>query len=52
MLLKLAYCSLVFWYWFTASVPDLWKPFAVIDVVTLGLFAWSYAILGRSPAPI
>lgn len=43
MLLKAAYCGLAFWYWFTSGIPGMWKPFAVIDLLTFGLFAWSYA---------
>jgi hypothetical protein len=49
ILLKLSYCGLAFWYWFTTDIPGLWKPFAVIDLVTAGLFAWSYAVLGPRP---
>jgi hypothetical protein len=45
-LLKLSYCGMVFWYWFTAGIPDLWKPFAVIDLVMAALFLWSYQVLG------
>ena len=45
-LLKLSYCGMVFWYWFTVGVPDLWKPFAVIDLVMGALFLWSYRVLG------
>jgi hypothetical protein len=48
ILLKIAYCSLAFWYWFTAGIPGLWKPFAVIDAVMGAIFAWSYAELGKS----
>jgi hypothetical protein len=45
-LLKLSYCGMVFWHWFTAGIPDLWKPFAVIDLVMGALFLWSYRVLG------
>jgi hypothetical protein len=45
-LLKLSYCGLAFWYWFTAGIPGLWKPFAVIDLVMAVLFVWSYWALG------
>jgi len=27
------------------GIPGMWKPFAVIDVVFLVLFAWAYARL-------
>jgi hypothetical protein len=42
ILLKVAYCSIAFWYWFSGGIPTLWKPFAVIDLVMAGLFLWSY----------
>jgi hypothetical protein len=44
--LKVAYCTVCFWYWFTADIPIIWKPFAVIDVAMGVLFAWSYVALG------
>jgi ammonia channel protein AmtB len=48
ILLKLAYCGIAFWYWLSDGIPGLWKPFAVIDLVTAGLFVWSYRALGAS----
>jgi hypothetical protein len=50
ILLKLSYCGLAFYYWFTAGIPTLWKPFAVIDLVTAALFGWAYVALGK-PGP-
>lgn len=47
ILLKLSYCGLVFWYWLGTDIPGLWKPFAVVDLVTAGLFAWAYRALDR-----
>jgi hypothetical protein len=50
MLLKVSYCSVVFFHWFTAGIPGMWKPFAVIDLVFLLLFAWAYVfLLGSAP---
>jgi hypothetical protein len=46
ILLKLSYFGIAFWYWFTAGIPGLWKPFAVIDLVMAGLFVWCYQALG------
>ncbi len=43
--LKVAYCTVCFWYWFTTDIPIIWKPFAVIDVAMGVLFAWSYVAL-------
>ncbi len=47
VLLKASYCGVVFSYWFSSGVPNLWKPFAVIDLVFLILFVLSYLALGR-----
>lgn len=49
MLLKVSYCGVVFYHWATAGIPDMWKPFAVFDLVFLVLFAWAFARL-RSTA--
>ncbi len=46
MLLKVSYCGVVFYHWAATGLPDMWKPFAVVDVVFLVLFAWAYAALG------
>lgn len=45
ILLKVSYCSVVFYYWFSASIPDMWKPFAIIDFFCGILFLWSYIFL-------
>ena len=45
--LKVAYCSLVFYYWFSKGVPGMWKPFAVIDLVFLVLFVLAFVRLGE-----
>ena len=41
ILLKAAYCSIAFWYWFMDGIPNMWKPFALIDLVMMVLFLWS-----------
>ena len=43
--LKVAYCSVVFWHWFSEGIPDMWKPFAVFDVIFGLLFMWAYVSL-------
>jgi hypothetical protein len=48
--LKLAYCSLAFWYWAQTDIPWIWKPFAIADLVMLVLFVWSYQWLGKTAA--
>jgi hypothetical protein len=45
MLLKVSYCGVIFFHWFTAGLPDMWKPFAIIDAIFLVLFVWAYARL-------
>ena len=47
--LKIAYCLVVFGYWATGGIPDMWKPFAIIDIIMAALFAWAYFAL-RQPA--
>ena len=48
MLLKVAYCSVVFYHWFTAGIPNLWKPFAIFDLGFLALFVWAYVSFQKS----
>ena len=50
ILLKVAYCSIAFWYWLSGGIPNLWKPFAVIDLVMGGLFVWTHRALGALSA--
>ena len=33
ILLKVAYCSVFFFHWFTTGLPNIWKPFAVCDLL-------------------
>lgn len=51
VLLKVAYCSVAFGYWFSRDIPWIWKPFAVIDLVMLALFAWAWKSLSSRPSP-
>jgi hypothetical protein len=45
MLLKVSYCGVICFHWFTGGIPDMWKPFAIMDAVFLALFIWAYARL-------
>ena len=47
ILLKVAYCSVVFYYWFTSGIPIIWKPFAICDLVFIALFILSWRSLCR-----
>lgn len=45
--LKFSYSIVVFMYWFTSGLPDMWKPFAVIDIILGILFIIFYYNLKR-----
>jgi hypothetical protein len=47
ILLKVTYCAVVFFHWFNAGLPNMWKPFAFIDLVFLVFFVWAYLALGK-----
>lgn len=47
--LKVAYCSIVFYYWFAAEIPYVWKPFAIIDLCFIILFAIAFIVLKKRP---
>lgn len=47
MLLKVSYCSVVFYHWSTGGISGIWKPFAFVDLAFLLLFAWAYVELGK-----
>jgi len=42
ILLKISYCGVVSYYWFTTGLPGMWKPFCVADFIFLFLFAWAW----------
>jgi len=42
ILLKVSYCGLVFGYWFTQGLPNMWKPFAIADLAFAVLFFWAW----------
>ncbi|MDJ0702374.1 MAG: hypothetical protein QNJ46_03760 [Leptolyngbyaceae cyanobacterium MO_188.B28] len=43
ILLKVAYSGIVFWYWLFSEIPDMWKPFAIIDLLFIVAFGWCYS---------
>ena len=45
ILLKVSYCTVVFWHWFTGEISDMWKPFAIFDLCFGALFLWAYIAL-------
>ena len=52
ILLKVSYCAVVFYHWFTAGIPYIWKPFAIADLAFLVVFIWAYAELGKQRSPV
>ena len=51
ILLKVSYCTVVFYHWFGAGIPYIWKPFAVCDLVFIALFVAAYVALSKD-APV
>jgi hypothetical protein len=47
ILLKLSYCGVAGYHWLSGGIPNLWKPFAVIDLIFLILFVMAYRALGQ-----
>ncbi|MDA3884770.1 MAG: hypothetical protein PF638_04170 [Candidatus Delongbacteria bacterium] len=47
ILLKVSFCSAVFYHWFEKGVPFFWKPFAFIDLGFMLLFFWAFSALKR-----
>ncbi len=45
--LKVAYCGIVFYYWFTDEIPYVWKPFAVMDFGWIILFVIALVALRK-----
>lgn len=48
--LKCAYFLVVLGHWFTAGIPGMWKPFAVLDILWALLFLMAYTCLGKEAA--
>ena len=46
VMLKAAYCGVVFYYWVTTDLPAMWKPFAVADLLFAALFVAAYRVVG------
>lgn len=49
ILLKASYCGVVFGYWLLKGVPNMWKPFAVADLIFGVLFYIAYRRLAMTP---
>jgi hypothetical protein len=42
ILLKIAYCGISSYYWFTTDIPIIWKPFVFADLAMGVLFVVAY----------
>ncbi|MFV1968793.1 MAG: hypothetical protein ACC628_25530 [Pirellulaceae bacterium] len=49
VLLKVSYCSVVFYHWTTAGIPGMWKPFAFCDLLFIALFVAAFFRLFQEP---
>jgi hypothetical protein len=45
ILLKVSYCGAVLFYWLTEGLPDMWKPFCIIDLAFMAVFIWAWSAL-------
>jgi hypothetical protein len=43
ILLKISYCGVVFLHWFSTGIPGMWKPFAILDLGFIVLFALAWS---------
>ena len=50
VLLKASYVGVVGFHWAIDGIPNMFKPFAVIDAVMLVLFVVAYLALRKAPA--
>lgn len=46
ILLKVSYSGVVLFHWLATGVPDMWKPFAVCDLLFILAFAWAWKRIG------
>lgn len=51
IMLKVSYCSVVIFHWFTTGIPGMWKPFCIADLVFLLLFSRAWTVLGKETLP-
>lgn len=47
MLLKVSFCGVAFVHWAAGGIPNMWKPFAVADLLLLVLFVVAYKQLSK-----
>ena len=47
ILLKVSYCGVVMYYWLTTGLPDMWKPFCIMDFAFMLIFIRAWIALGN-----
>lgn len=52
VMLKFSYASVIFWHWSTGSVPAVWKPFAIADLLFLVGFLWAMNHIAKTTASL
>ena len=52
VMIKFSYASVVIWHWAQGNMPEIWKPFSVIDVIFLICFLWAMNAIARANKPI
>lgn len=45
--LKIAYSGVVLGYWLTTGISFMWKPFAIVDIVLLVIFAQTWLAIRK-----
>lgn len=50
IMLKICYCGVVGFHWINAGIPNMWKPFCIMDLCFLALFMLAQAKLRPSKA--
>lgn len=50
ILLKVSYCGVIFYHWFSTGLSYMWKPFAIFDFIFIILFIWTWIALGKKKA--
>jgi hypothetical protein len=53
VLLKLSSVCVIMWHWFVShTIPAIWKPFAVLDLIYLIAMLWAMGALAKIMAPM
>ena len=53
VLLKLSSVCVIMWHWFVShTIPPIWKPFSIIDLIYLIAMLWAMSALAKIMAPM